>query len=173
MKGATAEPFASTSRPPNIAITTKTGSSQYFLRTRRNNQNSFRNETIGYSELLLHGAECGCGRVTRDPVGLGGAIRLQPKGIVAEHPLQQADGDNDAVEQQRQHDRAYDGMKQKAELQPKSVEHCKTFRPQHSDERKRDGSDGGPPARLMRRPQQRQGRHKREDGGKNQPKRAV
>src|ERR1700691_5561774 len=170
MKGATAEPFASTSRPPNIAITRKTGSSQYFLRTRKNIQNSFRNETIGYSELLLHGAERGCGRVTGDPVGLGSTIRLQPKGIVTEHPLQQADRDNDAIEQQRQHDRAYDGMKHKAELQPKPVEHGKAFRPQHSDERKRDGNEGSPPARLMRRPQQRQERHKRERGGKNQPK---
>src|SRR5580693_6425805 len=99
MKGATAEPFASTSRPPNSAMTRKTGSSQYFLRTRKNSQNSLRNEIIGCSELLLHGAERGFGGVAGDPVGVGSAIRLQPKGVFAEHPFQEPDGDNGAVEQ--------------------------------------------------------------------------
>ena len=33
MKGATAEPWVSRSRPPKTAITIRSGSSQYFLRT--------------------------------------------------------------------------------------------------------------------------------------------
>src|ERR1700683_2519812 len=99
MKGATAEPFAKISRPPNSAMTIKTGSSQNFLRTRRNSQNSLRNESIEYSELLLHGALCGFRSVTGDPVAVSGAIRLQPQRIVAENSLQQPDGDNGPIKQ--------------------------------------------------------------------------
>ena len=46
MKGATAEPFDKTSSDPNSSIMMKIGSSQNFFRTRRNIQNSARNESI-------------------------------------------------------------------------------------------------------------------------------
>jgi len=44
MKGATAEPWASTITPPNSTTTSTTGMSQYFLRTLRNRQNSIKND---------------------------------------------------------------------------------------------------------------------------------
>ena len=46
MKGATAEPFDNTSSEPNSSIMMKIGSSQNFFRTRRNIQNSLRNESM-------------------------------------------------------------------------------------------------------------------------------
>jgi hypothetical protein len=46
MKGATAEPFVSTISPPKRAITTNTGKSQYFLRMRRNPQNSCKKDSM-------------------------------------------------------------------------------------------------------------------------------
>jgi hypothetical protein len=48
MKGATAVPWVSTIRPPKIAIVMMTGSSQYFLRTRKKAQNSCRNESMAF-----------------------------------------------------------------------------------------------------------------------------
>lgn len=53
MKGATAEPFDNTSSEPNSSIIMKIGNSQNFFRTRRNIQNSPRNESI--SDLRADG----------------------------------------------------------------------------------------------------------------------
>src|SRR5713226_292633 len=44
MNGATAEPCASTIRPPRITITSRIGMSQYFLRVRMYAHNSLRND---------------------------------------------------------------------------------------------------------------------------------
>ena len=46
MKGAIAEPFVSTIRPPKKSIIMKMGISQYFFLARRNNENSRRNDTM-------------------------------------------------------------------------------------------------------------------------------
>ena len=46
MNGATAVPFVSTMSPPKMAMTMNTGSSQYFLRSRKNAANSRRKDTI-------------------------------------------------------------------------------------------------------------------------------
>ena len=43
MKGATTEPCASISKPPSINITMIIGASHNFLRTRKNDQSSFKN----------------------------------------------------------------------------------------------------------------------------------
>jgi hypothetical protein len=71
MKGAIAEPFVSTNKPPKIAIMIKTGSSQNFLRTRKNIQNSRRKDSIDPPlELALH-VECRGSRITADPIAVG------------------------------------------------------------------------------------------------------
>jgi len=80
MKGAIAEPLVSTKRPPNTIIMIRIGSNQYFLRTRKNIQNSFKNEAIvESSELLGHGFGGRTGRVAYQPVTVDIGIGLQPK----------------------------------------------------------------------------------------------
>ena len=50
MNGAIAEPLVSTIRPPKMTIMMKIGISQYFFRTRRNDQNSLRERQHGGSQ---------------------------------------------------------------------------------------------------------------------------
>src|SRR5919206_3376163 len=105
MNGATTEPLASTSRPPNSAIMIRTGASQNFLRTRMKPHSSARN-SIGVppgSVLVLvdHGLGRGSGRPALDPVA--GGVRLAPAAhrVVVPDPHQVADRDeDDRVEQE-------------------------------------------------------------------------
>src|SRR3546814_11465567 len=88
MNGATAEPWVSTTRPPNSTITSSIGSSQNFLRIRRNRHSSARKD-IGVSELIGHGrAGVGLG-VARDPVAGGVGLEAPVQRILAEQPQQQ------------------------------------------------------------------------------------
>src|SRR5262245_64916056 len=97
MKGATAEPLVSTIRPPNITIMTKMGISQYFLRTRRNNENSRRNDSI-CSKLVLHGfwrPE----RRSLDPIARGVRVAAQSQRVLGQHSHQKRDRRHRGVEQ--------------------------------------------------------------------------
>src|SRR3546814_10513698 len=88
MNGATADPWVSTTRPPNSTITSSIGSSQNFLRIRRNRHSSARKD-IGVSELIGHG-RAGVGlAVARNPVAGGLGIEAPVQRILAEQPQQQ------------------------------------------------------------------------------------
>src|SRR5215471_19777341 len=73
MNGATADPCVKMIRPPKNSRNRTIGTSQYFLRIRRNAQNSAINDMavppMGISKLVLHRFRCRCRRLTCDPVG--------------------------------------------------------------------------------------------------------
>src|SRR5258706_16045421 len=90
MNGATALPWASSSRPPITRMTTMTGIIQNFLRILRKLQSSFRNDIRTHlSELPRHGFRSGSGRIPRKPVR--GYIRreAQAQGVLPKHPKQE------------------------------------------------------------------------------------
>src|SRR6476619_2993926 len=89
MKGATADPLASTRSPPSTAIISTIGISQYFLRASRNSPSSRRNDMASPSILLGHGAGR---RRSLDPVRPRRAIERHGDGTLAEKPHQEADG---------------------------------------------------------------------------------
>lgn len=68
MKGATAEPFDNTTRPPKINIMTKIGINQNFLRDIKNVQISFKNDMVIQSELIFERTSFQAGRVAMYPV---------------------------------------------------------------------------------------------------------
>src|SRR5262245_34844682 len=96
MKGATAEPLVSTMRPPNSAIMTKMGISKYFLRTRRNNENSRRNDSI-CSKLVLHGFRRP-ERRSRDPIARSIGLAAQSQRVLAQHSHQKRNRRHRGVE---------------------------------------------------------------------------
>jgi hypothetical protein len=69
MNGAITEPFDRTSSEPKIIIIIKTGKSQNFFRTRRNIQNSRRNETISDLGIDVSSARGGSGQLAKDSTG--------------------------------------------------------------------------------------------------------
>ena len=70
MKGAIADPLASTIRAPTISMTNMTGSSQYFLRARMNAQSSLIKRNWQFLKLVLETVRGGTGRLTLDPITL-------------------------------------------------------------------------------------------------------
>src|SRR6516164_2920644 len=106
MNGATADPLVSTSSAPKIAMTISTGSSQNFLRTRRNPQNSPRKAIM--SVLPFEGFRRRTGRLAREPVALGLRFEATPERIVPELPHQEADRHDAAEENEAENDRADD-----------------------------------------------------------------
>src|SRR5262245_54106505 len=88
MKGAIAEPLVRTMRPPKIAIMTKMGTSQYFFRTRRNNENSRRKDSM-CSNLVLHGFGRRPG--AHDPIACGLGVAAQSQRVFAQGAHQQRD----------------------------------------------------------------------------------
>jgi hypothetical protein len=82
MNGAIAEPFARTSSEPKIIIIIKTGKSQNFFRTRRNIQNSRRNETMSDLRIDVSSARAGSGQLANDstgPLGNHGMSEVNPE----------------------------------------------------------------------------------------------
>src|SRR5262245_29692536 len=126
MNGATAVPFVSTINPPNTAIITKIGSSQNFLRTRKNAQNSRRND-IAASELVLHGVRCRPRWFPRNPVTRHLSVNLEPQNIFFENAKQQTDGCDHDEEHQPHHDGADDPEQNKAKFGPDPVERGQPF----------------------------------------------
>jgi hypothetical protein len=72
MNGAITEPFDRTSSEPKIIIIIKTGKSQNFFRTRRNIQNSRRNETISDLGIDVSSTRAGSGQLANDSTGSPG-----------------------------------------------------------------------------------------------------
>src|ERR1700746_108165 len=77
MNGASAEPSASTSKPPSPHTITITGVSQIFLRTRRNFHRSLTRSIIKSSELFGHRGLLLAGRRSGEPIAR--PVRLETK----------------------------------------------------------------------------------------------
>src|SRR5580704_18756298 len=122
MKGAITEPLVITTSPPNTTIMIRTGSSQYFLRTRMNRQSSATKSILCPSKLVSHGLGRWPGRLPHDPVAVRVRLPLQPQRVLSEHPHDEAGRQNRAVEQQRHHDRADHAVEKQSEPQPYQVQ---------------------------------------------------
>lgn len=68
MKGATIEPWAKTNKAPSTTITIMIGASQSFLRERKKNHISFKNDTIIHSKLIFERLCRGDVLVTINPI---------------------------------------------------------------------------------------------------------
>src|SRR6202011_5746945 len=124
MNGATAEPLVSTMRPPMRPSITTTGSSQYFLRTRRKSHSSptmLSTKTLP-SELLLHLRPGGSGRITLDPVGARGAVEFKAQRVLAGEPHDEANRHDRRVEHDAHDDRAHHSEQEQAEPMPDEIE---------------------------------------------------
>src|SRR5215472_1264992 len=151
MKGAMAEPLVSTKSPPNTAIMIRIGSNQNFLRTRRNSQNSRRNDNmVSFSELMLHRFGACLRRAAQDPIAVTSTIGPHPKRIFAKRPHEKADRQDRRIEQERQHDRTHDLRQEMPQALPNPVEPGKSGRPPDREGRKSEHNRQRPPTRLMR-----------------------
>src|SRR5262245_23790280 len=122
MNGAIAEPCVSTISPPNSSIRMRIGTNQYFLRTRRNIQNSCRNDNMHTSELLFHRVRRRSWRLARDPVACRRRVAAQTQRVFAGPAHENAYGRDGRVEQNHQNDRT-DGLGQEeTELEPRAIE---------------------------------------------------
>src|SRR3954469_15293184 len=126
MNGATTEPLASTSRPPNSAIMTRTGASQNFLRARRKPHSSATN-SIGAippkrSVLVDHGLRRRARRLADDPVAGGLGLPAAGHWGVLLGPHQVADRDEDRAVEQEEDDRAHDLEHDEPEPRPGAVQ---------------------------------------------------
>src|SRR5262245_33978403 len=151
MKGATAEPCASTISTPSSAIMTKIGHSQYFLRTRMKAQSSLIiSITAVFLELVRHRSGRRPRRLARQPVR--GAAALEPAAhrVLAGKTHERAERRNDPVEQDAERDRAHHAAEKKAELQPPAVQPGEQRRSQLRHQCEGDGDTGRPPARASR-----------------------
>src|SRR3954452_1979423 len=128
MNGATTEPLASTSRPPNSAIMTRTGASQNFLRARRKPHSSATNSISAVpplgSVLVHHGLRRRARRLARDPVAGGLGLPAAAHRVVPLRTHQVADRDEDGGVEQEEDDRAHDLEQNEAEPRPGAVQGC-------------------------------------------------
>src|SRR5258706_4169636 len=89
MKGATAEPWVSTTSPPRATMITTIGHSQYFFRARMKRKKSFTSDSIvalpAFLELILHRVRPR-GRLARDPVTSRRGLAAQAQQVLAEKP---------------------------------------------------------------------------------------
>src|ERR1700746_2299664 len=83
MNGASAEPSASTSKPPSPHTITITGVSQIFLRTRRNFHRSLTRSIIKSSEFFGHRGLLPAGRRSGEPIARPVRLETKPQGILA------------------------------------------------------------------------------------------
>src|SRR5215831_12020695 len=174
MKGAMAEPLVSTKRPPNAAIMIRIGSSQNFLRTRRNKQNSRRNDSMGpFSELVLHRFGTCLGRAACDPVGVTGMIGAHPKRILAERAHEEADRQDRRIEYESQHHWAHDLRQEMPQALPDPVEWPKGGRPPDRKRGKSERNRQRPPTRLVRGMPKRRHSEQRKRAGDHEAERAI
>src|SRR3954452_25496630 len=115
MNGAIAEPCVSTIRLPKIIIMMRVGISQYFLRTRRNIQNSCRSDNMRTSELLFHRLGRRPRRLAGNPVAFCRRMTPQAQWVLASRAHEQADECHGDVEENHQYDWADDLGKQQTE----------------------------------------------------------
>src|SRR5262245_35330044 len=139
MNGATAVPFVSTMSPPKIAMTRNTGSSQYFLRSRKNAANSRRKDIIPRSELVHEAIGGRAWRLSRYPVAFTLWLEAKPQRIFSAEPHEPADRRDAAIVDDSQHEGAYDREEDEAKLGPQPVERSEQAWSVKCDERERNG----------------------------------
>src|ERR1017187_4218343 len=122
MKGASADPSASTSRPPTRSSAIITGTSQYFLRARRNCQSSRVIDIFSFARSELAREVVVRQRIAREPVTLPCAGAFQPQRVAAREPHQQPDGAHHPDEQERECHWAYHAIEQLAQRHPPAIE---------------------------------------------------
>src|SRR5262245_16268682 len=145
MKGATAEPLVSTISPPKMTIMTKIGASQYFFRTRRNEQNSRRKDSIG-SILIPHRFRRRPRRRSVDPVARRIGVTTQSERVFAMHAHQQRNRRHCQVEQKSDHDRTDNPVEENTELYPGFIEGSERRRPHYRQSSENRCQDERPPA---------------------------
>src|SRR4030095_10747487 len=137
MKGATAVPWVSTVSPPKMAMTTNTGSSQYFLRSSKNAANSRRKETIARSELVHEAVGGRAWRLSRFPVTFALRLEAKPQRVLAAEPHEPADRRDAAIVHDPQHEGAHDREEDEAKLGPQPLERGEPARGVKGDQRER------------------------------------
>src|SRR5215471_13182472 len=110
MKGATAEPWLRTTRPPNTTINSSSGNSQNFLRARRKSQNSRRNSMAGPSEQMLHAVGRRPRRIAYDPSRLTRLSKLEPQWVASSHAHDQSGRNYTKNENETHNDGTHDTM---------------------------------------------------------------
>src|SRR5688572_28104046 len=123
MKGATAEPCASTSKPPSSTLTTMIGNSQNLRRASRK-RHIWTTKSI-FSTLLEHVAEAvfaRAGRLARHPVAAPPRLEAAVHGVAAGEAHDDAHRREHGEEDQPQHHRADDAVEERAEAHPGAVE---------------------------------------------------
>src|ERR1700735_266525 len=129
MKGATPDPLDSTSNPPRQNITTNTGTSQYFFRTRRKAKNSRRKDMgnpgngflLKSSELLAHRFRWGPTLRTPQPIARRAPVELETQWILPRCAHQKPYRHDGTVEQYGHDDRIHDPGQQNPKLQPRGI----------------------------------------------------
>src|SRR6266545_4297880 len=115
MNGATAEPLASTIKPPSTTMTSKIGINQYFLRIRIYAHSSIRNDMAApagsvnewvapswFSELVVETFRLRTGRISVDPVASVCLTGSQSQVVLGEPPHERAHRRYHRVEQERE-----------------------------------------------------------------------
>src|SRR5436305_1170700 len=122
MKGATAEPLVSMTKPPTAIIITKIGKSQNFFRMRMKRQSSARKSNSIPSELVLHRLRCRPRRVSLDPIAI--TITLDPKSqqVSAQQSHHESCRYHRSIIYEAHDNRIDYGMQQQAEFEPYAIE---------------------------------------------------
>src|SRR5258706_8787864 len=170
MKGATAEPWVSTTSPPRATMITTIGHSQYFLRARMKRHRSFTSDSIvalpGFLELVLHRVRPR-GRLVRDPIALRGGLAAQAQQVLAEKPEYQAHRHDRHREHEAHQQRIDYCVQQLPDPGPQPVERGKGRGPEERGEREH-GRRGEPPAVVGVALPEPQARDDREEGGEHE-----
>jgi hypothetical protein len=140
MKGAMAEDSASTSRPPTASMTTITGRSQNFFRTRRNARNSARNRI---SECPLHGA---AGRRVADPPVTRVATLAEFRKPPSDETQQRGQWRQQAEKEEPQDHRAHDLVQNESGMEPEPVQRTENSGTQEGQRTVPDRKEDASPA---------------------------
>src|SRR5688572_18279952 len=112
MNGATAEPCASTSRPPSTTLMTMIGSSQYLRRAPRNFHICTTRSIACLLEHVPVAVVRRARRIAFDPVARRGGVPLAAHRVAAEQAHHHPEGGEHAEENHPQHDGADDAAHQ-------------------------------------------------------------
>src|SRR5262249_16245854 len=119
MNGAMADPCVAINRAPNRAIVIIIGASQYFLRTRRNAQNSAMKLAIDPSELLPHRRSPALRWLALYPIAVSVRIEGELQRPLAGEPHDKRHRRDCEKEEYHQHDRVNHPGHGGTEFQPK------------------------------------------------------
>src|SRR5262245_29241959 len=122
MNGAIALPLASTMRPPNTAIITSTGMSQYFFRARTNAQSSPANSVTIASKLVDHRVAGRAGWLSLNPVRWDVGLETQPQRILPARPQQESKRGDRREEYQPESHRTDAPVQEQPDPQPHGIQ---------------------------------------------------